>query len=162
MKIIAGIVFERIKRIHQILLDIGIFVLSWIVSYLLRFEGVPNRSYAGYVNQMLIFLPGVVFARILLFYAFSAYKIVWRYISIRDAFVLLKATAPLTLILTVLRFFAPSGLESLRVPISVIFIEFLLVLLGTGAVRAIRRVTFEDSARENYMTGRLQDKRRFS
>jgi len=136
------------KRFHQVLLDVGILAFSWIASYFIRFEGVPSGPYAGYVNQMLILLPAVVLARILLFYVFSVYDIIWRYISIRDALIILKATAPLTIVLTALRLFAPQNLASLRVPISIVFIEFLLVLLGTGAMRAMRRLVFEEKARE--------------
>ncbi len=140
------------KRTHQVIVDAVIFGLSWIFAYLVRFEGIPTGPYTGYIGQMLLFLPVMILARILLNYAFSVYNIIWRYISIRDAFVILRATAPVTIGLTLLRFLAPSSLASLRVPISVIVIEFLLVLLGAGSARAVRRLTFED-----YAQGKLQN-----
>jgi len=141
------------KRFHQVVLDIGVFAVAWIFAYLIRFEGPPSGPYAAYSNQMLVFLPVVILVRMLTFYALSVYAIIWRYFSIRDAVLLLWATAPLTAGLAALRYFAPGTLGSLRVPISVIFTEFLLVLLGTGAVRALRRLTLEDSARNQLDDG---------
>lgn len=136
------------KRIHQVVLDIGIFIFSWTAAYIIRFEGMPAGPYAGYAKQMLVFLPVVIFARILSFYAFSVYNIIWRYISIRDAVSILEATTPVSIVLMAVRLLAPFKFASLRVPVGVIFLEFLLVVLATGAVRAVRRLTFEDRARE--------------
>jgi FlaA1/EpsC-like NDP-sugar epimerase len=144
MKRLADLHF---KRMHQVVLDTLVFLVSWIAAYVIRFEGIPAGPFAVYVRQMFVLLPFVILGQILLFYIFSVYSIIWRYISIRDAFGILKATAPLTAILAAFRFSVPSKLAMLRVPISVIFIDFLLVLLGTGAVRALRRIAFEDNVR---------------
>ncbi len=136
------------KHYHQVLLDTCVFIFSWVAAYLIRFEGLPSGPFGEYLGQMLVMMPAVILARILSFYVFSVYSIAWRYISIRDAVIILKATAPLTAVLAALRFFAPARLASLHVPISVISIEFLLVLLGASAVRALRRLTFEGRSRE--------------
>ena len=81
------------KRTSQVLIDFIIFGLSWVAAYFIRFEGPPPGRY---FQQMLFLALYVIAARILLFYLFSVYTIVWRYISIRDAFLLVKALAPLS------------------------------------------------------------------
>ena len=91
----------------------------------------------------------IVVARTLLFYLFSAYAIVWRYVSIRDAFLLVKAAAPLTIMMLALRYLAPSAIPILLVPTSVIVVEFLLVILGTSGVRMLRRLTAESEDRQS-------------
>jgi len=133
------------KRTSQVLIDFAIFGLSWFAAYFVRFEGMPPGSY---FRQMVFLAFYVVLARSLLFYAFSVYTIVWRYLSIRDAFIILKAVAPFTLLMLLARYLVPPSVPMLRVPGSVIVIEFLLVLLGTSGVRAIRRLTSESEDRE--------------
>ncbi len=46
------------------------------------------------------------------------------------------------------RYLAPTSIPLLRVPTSVIVVEFLLVVLGTSGVRMIRRLTVESEDRE--------------
>ncbi len=129
----------------QVLIDVFIFGFSWVAAFSIRFEGLPPGSS---FKQMLFLVLYVVLARVLLFYAFSVYTIVWRYISIRDVFLIFRATAPLTLLMLLARFVAPSSLLILRVPASVTIIEFLLVVLGASGVRMIRRLTVESEDRE--------------
>jgi len=136
------------RRANQVILDVFILIFSWIGGYLLRFEGLPSGQYSHYIGQMAIMLPLLVLGRLILFYAFSVYKIIWRYVSIRDVFVIFKAVLPPTAVLVALRFFTPFSLASLRVPISVIAIEFLLVMLGTSGARMFRRMTLELRDRE--------------
>jgi FlaA1/EpsC-like NDP-sugar epimerase len=132
------------RRTSQVLIDFVIFGFSWVAAYFIRFEGVPPSRY---LSQMLFLALYVILARVLLFYAFSIYTIVWRYISIRDAFLIFKAASPLTLIMLLARFTVPSTVPLLRVPASVIIVEFLLVVLGSSGVRMIRRLTVESEDR---------------
>lgn len=134
-----------LKRSSQVLIDILIFAFSWVAAYFVRFEGPPAGAY---LDQMLLLAFYIVAARALLFYVFSIYSIVWRYISIRDAMALLKAAAPLTVLFLAARFLAPAKLHILRVPVSIIAIEFLMVLLGTAGVRMVRRLVAESGDRE--------------
>jgi FlaA1/EpsC-like NDP-sugar epimerase len=134
------------RRTSQVIIDLVIFLLAWVAAYCVRFEGLPPDTY---LTQMAVLAFVVALARVLLFYLFSVYTIVWRYISIRDAFAVMKAIVPFTGGLLILRYFAPDSLRFLRVPLSVILIEFLLALLGTSGVRMIRRLTAEDKERED-------------
>ena len=133
------------RRTSQVIIDVFLFLFAWVAAYIIRFEGFPPDPY---LTQMLVLALFAALARVLLFYMFMVYTIVWRYISIRDAFVVMKAIVPFTAVLLGLRYFAPNALRLLRVPLSVIIIEFLLALLGTSGVRMVRRLTAEDKERE--------------
>lgn len=137
------------NRANQVLIDFVVFGFSWVAAFFVRFEGPPSGKFLG---QMLFLVLFMIAARILLFYFFSVYTIVWRYISIRDAFLLLKAATPLSILLLMVRYLAPGKLAILSVPASVIAIEFLMVVLGTSGVRMIRRLMAEAEDRERLVT----------
>jgi FlaA1/EpsC-like NDP-sugar epimerase len=115
-------------------------------AYFIRFEGaIPGE----FIRQIAVLLPYVIIARSISFQAFSVYKIVWRYISIHDVRRILKGILPVTALLILARYFAPQRLAMLRIPISVITLEFLLILLGTSGIRMVRRITMEITQRES-------------
>jgi len=133
------------RKPSQVLIDIAVFGFSWTAAFIIRFEGLPSGKY---LDQMLFMVLYVIAARVLLFYLFSVYTIVWRYISIRDAFLLVKATAPLTVVLLMVRYLAPAKLAIVSVPVSVITLEFFMIVLGTSGVRMIRRLIAETGDRD--------------
>jgi FlaA1/EpsC-like NDP-sugar epimerase len=142
MKYLRHLIF---RKTSQVFIDLVIFLFAWLSAYVIRFEGPPPQSY---MTQMIILALFVALSRALSFHAASVYRIVWRYISIRDTFVILKAIAPLTVALIGLRYMSPDELSMLRVPLSVIIIEFLLALLGTLGVRMLRRLSAEGMDRD--------------
>jgi FlaA1/EpsC-like NDP-sugar epimerase len=133
------------RKPSQVMIDIAVFGFSWAAAYVIRFEGVPDRMH---LDQMIFLALYIIAARVLLFYLFSIYSIVWRYISIRDAVHLLKAAAPLTAVLLLFRYLAPVKLAAVSVPVSVITLEFFMVVLGTSGVRMVRRLIAETGERD--------------
>jgi len=141
-----SIISRVFSKVSQGVIDILVFALSLAAAYVIRFEGaIPGN----FVRQISVLLPYIVIARSISFQVFSVYKIVWRYISIRDAIRILKAILPVTGILILTRYFAPQRLAMLHIPISVIALEFLLVILGTAGIRMVRRVSLEMTQRDN-------------
>jgi FlaA1/EpsC-like NDP-sugar epimerase len=134
-------------KFNQFLIDILIFIFSYFLAFIIRFEGIPD---AINLKQLLILFPCIALARVLFFYIFSIYSIVWRYISILDAISITKASIPVTAILFLGRLFLPNRLSILRLPLSVIALEFLLVLIGTLGIRMIRRLVYELSEMEKF------------
>ena len=143
MNSIISLVF---RKVSQGLIDLVVFAFSLFAAYFIRFEGaIPNN----FLKQIVGLLPYVIIARSISFQAFSVYKIVWRYISIRDASRILKAILPVTSFLILSRYLMPDSLALLRIPISVITLEFLLVILGTAGIRMVRRVILETMQRDD-------------
>jgi FlaA1/EpsC-like NDP-sugar epimerase len=133
------------SRANQVLIDIFIFCLAFLVPFFIRFEGVPS---AFSLNQMLILLPYVILARILCFAFFSVYMIIWRFVSVHDASTILTALFPPTMILIIGRLVLPDSLALFRVPLSVISMEFMFSLAGTLSIRMFWRVHCENLRRD--------------
>ena len=136
------------KRLNQFVLDIFIFIFAYIFAFIIRFEGLPSGIYAINLRQLYLLFPCIVLARFVSFSFYSIYSIVWRYISIRDAFSIMKACIPVTILLFCGRIFLPEKLSIMKIPLSVITIEFGLTLIGTLGVRMARRIHFEMRERE--------------
>ena len=134
------------KRANQFILDLFIFVFSFFISYIIRFEGMPPGLF---MKQFLYLFPYIALARVLSFFLFSVYSIVWRYVSIVDAHSILKATLPVSLVLLLGRTVLPDKLSLLRAPLTVIALEFMFVLTGTMGLRMARRLYCEMSEREH-------------
>ena len=134
-------------RINQIFLDIFIFAFSFFGAYFIRFEGLPSGMH---LKQLEILIPYIVIARFLLFGIFRIYSIVWRYISISDSLTIFKANSILTIVLLLGRGFLPNQLTVLKIPYSVIVLEFLLSLIGTLGIRMLRRLMYESRIRGEY------------
>jgi FlaA1/EpsC-like NDP-sugar epimerase len=141
-----SIISRVFSKVSQGFIDLIVFALSLFAAYFIRFEGViPDE----FIRQITVLLPYIIIARALSFQAVSVYKIVWRYISIHDVGRIIKGVLPITAILIIARYFAPDRLAMLRIPISVITLEFLLVILGTAGIRMIRRLSLEATQRES-------------
>jgi FlaA1/EpsC-like NDP-sugar epimerase len=146
-----------LKSTNQVALDVGVFILSYLLSFLLRFEGVP----AGIsLDQMVILFPYIALARMIAYYVFSVYSIAWRYVSVLDALRIFEACLPVTAVMFAARLFLPDRLAVLRIPIGIIAMEFLLVLTGTLGTRMIRRIYYEMVEREKHGGNGIQLKRK--
>ena len=64
--------------------------------------------------------------------------------------IIFEASIPVSVILFAGRIILPSKISLLKVPLSVIALEFLLCLVGTSGVRALRRLIFELREREAF------------
>lgn len=136
------------KRLNQFILDTFIFILAYIFAFIIRFEGLPSGIYSINLKQLYLLFPCIAMARFLSFSFFSIYSIIWRYISVRDAFSIIKACIPLTILLFFGRILLPAKFSLLKIPLSVISIEFVLTLMGTLGIRMARRVYYETRERE--------------
>lgn len=134
--------FDFYTRTNQFLLDSGIFAAALVVAYLIRFEGWPS----GPVSlQLLVWLPILVAARLLVYYARGTYRLIWRFISLPDAVEIAKSIAIVTIVLLAIRLFVPGSAlvnDLIKLPLSVIALEGLLSLTGSLSARALRRVLF--------------------
>lgn len=134
-----------LSRTSQILLDSGIFTLAFALAFLIRFEGRPPSDFG---RQALVLFPGFLFLRILSFYLFSIYSLIWRYFSISEAFLVVKALVPASVIFLAGRLVVPAQMAILKLPLSVIFLELVFSLTGTIGLRVMRRLHYETKTRE--------------
>lgn len=129
---------DTIKRhgllIASIAIDAIIVALSYVVSYLLRFEGtIPPEFRIGLWHT----LPVVIIIKLFFFYYFGLYRALWRYTGIVDAINIVKgATAASVAIILIVLFLFRFELF----PRSVYLIDWGLTILLIGGIRAATRI----------------------
>ena len=83
------------KHILLVLMDLGLIAFSYYLSYRLRFSG---DEFSFYFNSFLRSLPAVIVCKFLAFFAIGIYRGIWRYMSINDVYIYLKASTVATLL----------------------------------------------------------------
>jgi UDP-GlcNAc:undecaprenyl-phosphate GlcNAc-1-phosphate transferase len=90
--------FTYKRRIFEVSSDVAIILLAYYSAFLLRFEGAMTPEYFG---AFLASLPVVVIAQLSAFLALGLYRGVWRYTSLDDLQLILKAVAAAAALSTV-------------------------------------------------------------
>ena len=135
--------FDPYTRTNQLIVDAGIFVVSFAAAYMIRFEGPPGWTAA---KQFLLWLPYLLLGRLWVNSEFGIYRHIWKYVSLSDAISVGRALSVVTAVLVALRLFYPGSVVHarwVRLPLSVIALEFMLSLMGTLGARALRRILYE-------------------
>ena len=131
---------RHLRREIQYLIDLGVFVVAFLVALVLRFDRIEFE----YLDQM----PLVILVQIASLYIFGIYSFVWRYIGVGELKSFLKAAALSLIFLLGLRLGLSEEQQDWRVPISVIVLDTLLAFGGLLAIRVVRRVLYERYERE--------------
>ena len=142
-------------RLLQICIDAAIIGLAFAIAYAIRFEGdVPDV----YRKQFILMLPYLAILRLSLFGALGVYRLVWRYVTMRDLPRFAIATGLGSIVVVAVRFLVSPVADSVgwevnslhaSVPYSVIAIEFVLTSVGVVGARALWRLTTEEVRRKN-------------
>jgi FlaA1/EpsC-like NDP-sugar epimerase len=136
-----------LRRPAQYLLDVAVLSAAFILAYL---PAVNVQLGDYYLDTMLRQLPFVIFVQFSALFLCGAYSIIWRYISIEDIKVFLRAALISGIILVALRFLLIyTDFRLWQIPISVILIDLVLGFGGLLALRVVRRSLYD-----------LQDKNR--
>jgi len=137
-------VYDLYSRTNQQILEGAIVGFSFYLAFLIRYEGVipPDLQY-----QFWALLLPIIAGRLLTNFIFGLHRIQWRYVGFRDALYLSRSYLVFSLVLLLARFGLPPQAGVMRIPASVITIEFLLSLLGTMGIRIVRRLVYERRSR---------------
>lgn len=153
---------ERIwflRRPVQFLADLAVLCGAFFVAYL----PAVNVQLGGlYLEIAIRQLPFVVFVQFSTLFLVGAYAILWRYVSIEDLKVFLKAAIISGGILFVLRFALMfTDFTLWQVPVSVILIDTSLAFGGLLGLRVLRRFLYEFGEKNKvYPTGKHRLKRK--
>ena len=140
-------------RSLQLITDALIMAIALGLAYAMRFEGFPPRLY---LKQFVMIVPYMIILRLIIFWLFGVYRLVWRYISLGDLPRILAATAMGSGITIAARFLGPPIFELIdirlgpviaNVPYGVLVIELVLTILGLVAVRSMWRMITEREKR---------------
>ena len=127
-------------RTGQFVIDAVICMAALALAYVLRFEGrVPDFAY----EQLLTVGPVIVVARATTHWLFGIYRVVWRYVGLREALLFVRSVATVSVVLLAIRLFGPVDAIAWKVPISIIVLEGFFTFLGMSGARVLRRILHE-------------------
>jgi FlaA1/EpsC-like NDP-sugar epimerase len=135
-----------LHRLSQRVIDIVVLSLAYGLAWMLRFDWSPPADMTG---RFLLTLPYVAAGEYLVLLAFGVPRFSWRYVGVRELLRIAMATAAASAGLLVVRLVF-AGLQSdyvyLRhgvIPFGVLGANAILMFLGVGGVRMLRRVLSE-------------------
>lgn len=130
-----------LRRPTQFLLDIAVLTAAFFLAYL---PAINIQVTGFYVDIAVRQLPLVIFIQFSTLFLFGAYSILWRYVSIGDLKVFVRAALASGLTLAALRFaLSFTDFSIFQVPISVIMIDTVLGFGGLVGLRVLRRFFYE-------------------
>jgi FlaA1/EpsC-like NDP-sugar epimerase len=130
--------FSR-RRLWQAAVDGGLIALAWWLSFFLRFDrGIPGIYQELFEQTIWIVVP----VELAVFIAFGFYHHWWRYVSIRDIWKMAQGVAVATLI-AVIAIYLANPVPGLRLPRSIVVMDFLIVLALVAGIRLLARTVME-------------------
>jgi len=117
-------------------IDLVLVGMAYFLAYALRFDwNIPHIDSKIFILS----LPIVMATRISIFLIFKVYKNIWKYVSITDLFIIVKACTLSSVISVVLIFFLGIRIMSR----SVFLIDWILAMLFIGGFRVGMRILTE-------------------
>jgi FlaA1/EpsC-like NDP-sugar epimerase len=133
-------IYRFYNRTTQVMIDAAIFATALFLAYLIRFEGIPPRSY---FKQFWFLLPYIVIGSALVYFLAGIYHFIWRYVSIREMMSIATCQGVIFGAMIAGRFGIGSHYETAEIPLSVIILYTCLAYLGTAGIRMLRRILYE-------------------
>ena len=138
------------NRFLQFVVDGLVVATALLAAYFIRWTGeIPPRDY---IKQFLLIVPYLVLLRIGLLAGFGVYRLIWRYISLRDMPRILAAVGLGSVLMVAVRYTLPTLMmispirlnpKFATVPYGVLAAEFVLTIGGIVAVRSLWRMIKE-------------------
>jgi FlaA1/EpsC-like NDP-sugar epimerase len=146
-----------LRRPVQFLADLTVLCAAFFLAYL---PAVNVQLGHFYLDTALVQVPFVIFVQFSALFLVGAYSILWRYVSIEDIRVFLKAALISGAILIAFRFLLIfTNFNLWQVPISVILIDTVFAFGGLLGLRVLRRFIYEISEKNKFQGGRRRVKR---
>lgn len=146
-----------LRRPLQFLADVAVLCAAFFIAYL---PAINIQVAEFYSETALRQLPFVVFVQFSALFLVGAYTLIWRYVSIKDIEVFLKAAAISAAILLAFRFLLTySDFTLWQIPISVILIDTVLAFGGLLGLRILRRAFYELKDKNRPASGSRRIKR---
>ena len=150
--------FWFLRRPIQFLADVAVLSIAFFLAYLPAINVQLGNYYSDIALRQ---LPFVIFIQFSALFLVGGYSILWRYVSIEDIKVFLKAAAISTILLIGFRFLPILNDFNLwQVPVSVIFIDAVLAFGGLLALRVLRRFIYEIGDDKRVFSGRKRPRRK--
>ncbi len=128
----------RKKQAVVVAVDVVLLFFSFYLSHLIRFEfNIPGWGYEKFIEMF----PLIVVVKLACFYVFDLYRGMWRYTSLNDLFIIIKASTVSSLVvITAILFINRFEMVSR----SVFIIDWCLTIMFITGVRVATRLCFEE------------------
>jgi len=144
--------FWYMRRPLQFLADIGVLCVAFLIAYL---PAVNIQLGELYLETAVRQLPFVVLIQVASLFLVGAYSLIWRYVSIEDISLFLKAAAISCIVLLGFRFLLSfSSFNLWQIPVSVILIDTMMAFGGLLGLRILRRFFYELNEKNRTTVGR--------
>ena len=139
--------YEFYSALNQKIIDSLIVAFAFYLAYQVRFEWhVPGAS----AYQLWLLLPAMMLGRVSVSALLGTYRLIWQYIGLDDAITVARNLAAFSSALVLVRLVAPEKFAILKVPRSIIIVEFIFTLAGMLGVRSLRRLLAEGLAEKAF------------
>ncbi|MCO5332427.1 MAG: hypothetical protein M9893_00155 [Pyrinomonadaceae bacterium] len=145
-----------LRRPLQFVGDVAVLCAAFFIAYL---PAVNIQLGEFYIDTALKQLPFVVLVQLSAMFLVGAYSLIWRYVSIEDIRVFIKAAVISLSVLLIFRFliiFTRS--DTWQVPVSVILIDTMMAFGGLLGLRILRRFFYELNEKNRVPAGRKRIK----
>ncbi|HMM79814.1 MAG TPA: nucleoside-diphosphate sugar epimerase/dehydratase [Pyrinomonadaceae bacterium] len=150
--------FWFLRRPFQFLADVLVLSAAFFIAYL---PAINMRLGEFYADTALRQLPLVVLVQLSALFVVGAYSLIWRYVSIEDIKVFIKAAVISLAVLLLLRFaLSYSYFDLWQIPVSVVLIDMMMAFGGLLALRILRRFFYELDEKNRLTAGRKRGKRK--
>lgn len=117
--------------------DTLIIALSLHVAFLLRFDfHIPDSYYELFYK----ILPIVILVKVSAFYLMGAYRLIWRYVGVKDLWNIIKAVGIAQVVIVSIIYFNP---DFRSFPRSVVIVDGLLTFVSISSLRLSKRFYLE-------------------
>lgn len=127
-------------KVAAAMLDFAICVVSVLLAYVVRFEGTIPETF---FRQMMFLVPALAVTRVLTNYTFGIYRVVWRYVGLKETLRFVQTVAVLSTVLVVARVFFYSASPYFLIPLSIIVMEGAFTFVGMTGARFVPRIIAE-------------------
>jgi FlaA1/EpsC-like NDP-sugar epimerase len=131
--------FDPYSALNQKIIDASIWSIAFYFAYGL-FEG---RGVSSSFTVKWGFLAAMILGQILTNTSLRTYRLIWRYVSLRDAITLARNYAVFPAVVLVAELFLRHLNPPLRLPWGVVLAGYFFSLFGALAARAARRLLYE-------------------
>ncbi len=124
----------------QFILDMFVLVIAFFLAYWIRYEFDFQWFW---LDSAIIQSPWVVLIQLAAFLFTGVYSFVWKYVGLAELKAFATACSFSLLTFLVFRFTVPDRFVTLKIQISVIFIDAMLAFAGVAGLRILRRLIYE-------------------
>ena len=127
------------NRMWQVVVDGGLVAAAWYLAFWLRFDNGILVPYERLFEQSIYI---VVPISVVVFALFGFYSHMWRYVSIRDMWSIVRGVTAACIIAELAVYFV-DPVNNLRVPRSVVVLDWLILLVLVAGARLLARTILE-------------------